>query len=444
MLGTRRDFSHDNLLKVVSGAFSGSLARFKVLEGSGSISNRDCLMSGLAVFGMKSASLLQFNTLCNDDAVIRRNIAQLYGVNRVPCDTYMRERLDAMDYEITRAAFTRIFSLLQRGNIVNDFKFLDQYYLVSVDGTGYFSSSKIHCEHCCVKESKTSGTTYYHQMLCGALVCPGQKVVFPFAPEPIINTDGNAKNDCERNAAKRWLEKFRREHPHLPVVIVADGLSSNAPFIRLLQEYNIRYILVCKEDDHTYLTDWVKQAVSQDAPRMTRTKDGITSHYQWMENVPLNASTDLTVSVLRLTETRRKHKKKSDEEITTSWMWVTDLPLNENTVIAIAKGGRSRWKIENETFNTLKNQGYNFEHNYGHGNKYLSVLLAHLMLLAFFIDQILQLLDKSFIAALQRTGSKSALWERMRGYLIHCVISSFEAVYKDIAAPPQHKIHRSL
>ena len=46
-------------------------------------------------------------------------------------------------------------------------------------------------------------------------------------------------------------------------------------------------------------------------------------------------------------------------------------------------GGRARWKIENETFNTLKNQGYHFEHNYGHGYQHLSVVLAMLMLLAF-------------------------------------------------------------
>jgi hypothetical protein len=76
----------------------------------------------------------------------------------------------------------------------------------------------------------------YHQILAGALVHPDQKVVFPFAPEPIMQKDGSKKNDCERNAAKRWVEDFRREHPHLKAIIVADGLSSNGPFIQALQK----------------------------------------------------------------------------------------------------------------------------------------------------------------------------------------------------------------
>ena len=54
----------------------------------------------------------------------------------------------------------------------------------------------------------------------------------------------------------------------------------------------------------------------------------------------------------------------------------------------IMRGGRARWKIENETFNTLKNLGYNFERNYGHGKNYLSTIFCMLMMLAFLIDQI--------------------------------------------------------
>lgn len=78
------------------------------------------------------------------------------------------------------------------------------------------------------------------------------------------------------------------------------------------------------------------------------------------------------------------------------------------------QGGRARWKIENETFNTLKNQGYNFEHNYGHGEKNLSVVFATLMMLAFFVDQTPQLCCALFQAVWVKLGSKRLLWERMR------------------------------
>lgn len=110
--------------------------------------------------------------------------------------------------------------------------------------------------------------------------------------------------------------------------------------------------------------------------------------------------------------------------------------MHEKAVRDITRGGRCRWKIENETFNTLKNQGYNFEHNYGHGNKYLSTMMAHLMLLAFFIDQILQGYDKKFQACYAKMGSKSSLWERMRSFLAHYIVESFGDLYSAIVHPP--------
>ena len=66
-------------------------------------------------------------------------------------------------------------------------------------------------------------------MLTAVLVHPDVKEVIPFVPEPIIKQDGEKKNDCERNAAKRFLEKFRKEHPHLRVIVLEDALSSNGP-----------------------------------------------------------------------------------------------------------------------------------------------------------------------------------------------------------------------
>jgi hypothetical protein len=68
-------------------------------------------------------------------------------------------------------------------------------------------------------------------MLGAAIVHPDFKEVIPLAPEFINKQDGQSKNDCERNAAKRFFEKLRKDHPHLPLIITEDGLSSNAPHI---------------------------------------------------------------------------------------------------------------------------------------------------------------------------------------------------------------------
>ena len=94
--------------------------------------------------------------------------------------------------------------------------------------------------------------------------------------------------------------------------------------------------------------------------------------------------------------------------------WVTNLVLTKENVYQIMRGGRTRWKIENETFNTLKNQGYNFEHNFGHGCENLSTVFALLMMLAFLVDQIQQIACPLFRAAWKEMGSKRALWEAIR------------------------------
>lgn len=409
-----------------------SLQRNKIDYGS-QISTLDCLMSAYGMFTFKFRTMLEFDEKYKTQGSLVHNMRNLFGCEDVPCDTTMRERLDVISPNTLRPCFTRIFALLQRARLLDHFRFLDKYHLVSLDGTGYFSSGTIRCENCCVKEHRNGSYTYYHQILSAALVHPDQKVVYPFAPEPILKQDGIEKNDCERNAAKRWLKDFRREHPHLPVVIVADGLSSNHPFISLLREYNMGYILVCQEADHKYLVDWAAAADKEDSPEFEiNSKDSKGQHllgkYKYMLNVPLNGSCATKVNVLRYEETKKGK--------TTKWMWVTDLDINKNNAEEIMKGGRSRWRIENETFNTLKNQGYNFEHNYGHGYKHLSTTLAFLMLLAFFVDQVLWAVYKNFQVALKHVLRKKRLWQDMRQIFIMCICPSFEVLYKTVIDPP--------
>jgi hypothetical protein len=90
----------------------------------------------------------------------------------------------------------------------------DGYYLLALDGVEYFSSSQIHCSQCLEKHHANGEVTYHHQLLGAALVCPGHKEVIPLMPEPILKQDGETKNDCERNSLKRFLLKFRQDHPH--------------------------------------------------------------------------------------------------------------------------------------------------------------------------------------------------------------------------------------
>ena len=103
-----------------------------------------------------------------------------------------------------------------------------------------------------------------------------------------------------------------------------------------------------------------------------------------------------------------------DDGSTQHFSWVTDFEISRENMFPLMRGGRARWKIENETFNTLKNQGYQFEHNYGHGENHLSVVFALLMMLAFLVDQVLQFACQLFRAVWQKQGSKKRMWEHMR------------------------------
>nr|VFJ59804.1 MAG: hypothetical protein BECKDK2373B_GA0170837_108614 [Candidatus Kentron sp. DK] len=392
------------------------------------ISLADHLMSGLALFGFKYPSLLEFDKESRRE-LTQANLKALYGIERVPCDTYFRERLDEVDPGQLRVVYKCLFSHFQRGKELERFSFLDSHYLLSLDGTGYFSSPTVHCEHCGEKHHRNGTITYHHQMLGAVLVHPDIKEVIPLAPEPILKQDGATKNDCERNAAKRLLEDLRREHPHLGLIIVEDALASNAPHIRQLKSLDLRFILGVKQADHKFLFDWVEKTSSTAEYEITDEK-GYHHRFRYLNGAPLNDTNfELEVNFLEYWERSPKGK-------VTHFSWVTDIPIDETNLMKLMRGGRARWKIENETFNTLKNQGYHFEHNFGHGYKHLSTVLMHLMMLAFLIDQIQQGCCRLFQAALTAAERKIYFWRKLRSRFDMCLISSWEALYRSFIHPP--------
>src|SRR3989475_12211977 len=195
----------------------------------GDIAFTDALMSAFAMFSLTAPSLRAF-----DKARAEGNLHTIYGIERVPCDTHMREILDPVSPKWLRPVFTSVFRQLQRGKAREAMTFLDGHYLLALDGTEYFSSQTIHCASCLHRVHRNGSITYAHQMLGAAIIQPDQRAVIPLMPEPIVSRDGTDKNDCERNAAKRFVAKLRQDHPHLKFIITEDSLSSNAPHIETL------------------------------------------------------------------------------------------------------------------------------------------------------------------------------------------------------------------
>jgi hypothetical protein len=414
----RKHLSADAILGLLRTGFS-ALPDHRL--GKPDIPLPDALMSAFALFSLKSPSLLAFDKERTED-----NLHRVYGITRVPCDTAMREILDPVEPETLRPLFTQVFRALQRGKALEEMVFIEGHYLLALDGTGYFSSQQIHCASCLERHHRNGAITYAHQMLGAALIHPDQRAVIPLMPEPIVKHDGTEKNDCERNAAKRLIFKLRQDHPHLKLIVTEDSLSANAPHIHVLHDHKLHYILGVKEGDHAALFAHV--AAAEQAGRVTcyereDAKTGLRQRFRFISDMPLNeAKRDLRVNFLECWEW--------DRDQVHHFSWVTDLRVTKGTVYQLMRGGRARWRIENETFNTLKNQGYHFEHNYGHGYQHLSVVFAVLMMLAFCVDQVQQLCCPLFQAVWAKLGSKRRLWERMRALFYDYALASMRHLFE--------------
>jgi len=417
----RKHLSADGLFKMVKKEFKKVKDHRPI---NVEIPLEDVLMSGFALFSLKDPSLLAFD----ERRQTPENLKRVYDINQIPSDTQMRTILDDVDPEGIRPLFKRVLQQLQRGKELEKMRYMGQYYLLTLDGTGYFKSKKVHCVNCLEKYYKRSGkTTYTHQMLGGAIVHPERREVIPLAPEPIIKQDGIEKNDCERNAGKRFLTKLRQDYPRLPFIIIEDALSANAPHIQELKRHKLRFILGVKSGDHAYLFEHIRQAdEAGEVSHFEIEKEGVLHRFRFLNDVPLNES-NADVRVIFLEYWEIKSGK------TRHFSWVTDFTITGKNTFDLMRGGRARWKIENETFNTLKNQGYHFEHNFGHGNQHLSVVFASLMMLAFAVDQAQQLACQLFQAAWAKAGSKRALWEKLRALFNELPMDSMTMIWRAIA-----------
>ena len=187
----------------------------------------------------------------------------------------------------------------------------------------------------------------YHQLLSAIIAHPDKRTVLPLCPEPITREDGNKKNDCERNAAKRLLKKIKADHPKMKFIVVEDGLFGNGPHLELLLELGYQFIIVVKQDDHTALFESVKQQMCAGKTEEFETidEDGTLRGYRFINSVPLNDSNPhLLVNYLDFWEINQNGEK-------TNWIWITGIPLNREIVLVVEKGGRNRSKIENEEIN---------------------------------------------------------------------------------------------
>jgi hypothetical protein len=390
----------------------------------------DVFMSGLAMMCFQDRSLLEFQRRLQSSRH-GNNLATMFDVHSIPKDTQMRDAMDEVNSRELEPLFDDFFRVVQRGNHLEGYRVFGQYYLCVMDGGEYFASEKIQCPSCLtrtIKKKHSEVLRYAHQIVQPAIVHPKRSQVIPLCPEEVRNTDGREKQDCEINAGKRLLSKIRRSHPKLPLIIVADSLFSKQPFMEEVLSLSMRYVLVAKPEDHKTLMEWVKeQRLLKEVMRLEFKDKGLTHIYEWINEVPLNdKKKTLMVNYFA-------YWMKEGERTAYHNSWVTDFSVDDENVEELVRIGRSRWMVENEVFNTVKNHGYHIDHNYGHGKKHLSMNFFMLNLLAFFMHQIFEMSDSLYQWLRKKLGSKKNLWDHLRIACHILIFPSWEALLLYIA-----------
>jgi hypothetical protein len=292
--------------------------------------------------------------------------------------------------------FWAIFALLEEAGGLEAYRTLQGQWLVSLDGTQYFSSSKIHCKRCTVKV-RNDVEYYAHTAITPVLVAPGQSCVISLEPEFIQPQDGAEKQDCERNAGKRWLVRNAAHLAHHAVTLLGDDLYCNQPFCEQVLAQGLNFIFTCKPDSHLALYQEVELLsrlgeVTQLDERHWNGRTYELWHYRYVNQLPLRAGSD----ACRVNWCEVTIVQEGTDEILYRNAFATNHPLTHQNVAAIVSAGRARWKIENENNNVLKQYGYHLEHNFGHGEHYLSMILVLLNLLAFLLHTVLHLCDQVY------------------------------------------------
>ena len=355
----------------------------------------DAAMGAFSVFFTQSPSFLdsQRNLEVTQGC---SNARSLFGMTQTPSDNHIRNLLDPVPASTMFPVFSRAVDTLHELGHLEPYRSINGDLLIAMDGTQYFSSSKIHCENCSVKNHRNGTVTYYHTVVTPVIVASGNPRVIPLEPEFITPQDGHKKQDCENAAAKRWLSAYGARYAALGVTVLGDDLYCKQPLCEAFIHEGLNFILVCKPDSHKTLYEWVAGlAATGDVQtiEIKRRKGKIhyTDTYRFANRVPLrDGEGALEVDWCELTTTR------GDGKVVYKNAFATNHPITTANVADVVRDGRARWKVENENNNTLKTKGYHLTHNFGHGEKHLSSLLATFNLLAFLFHTLLDLMDARY------------------------------------------------
>jgi hypothetical protein len=315
-------------------------------------------LGAFSVFFAQEASFLSYQRKMAEGKG-RSNVQNLFCAERVPSDNQIRNLLDPLEPGLLAEVFTRSVAELEAVGALDKFRSDAGRLLISCDGTQTVSSQKVSCENCSTRELSNDETHYFHAAILPVIVKAGESRVIALEPEFITPQDGHEKQDCERAAIKRWVQRNASEFAKRNCILLGDDLYACQPNCKLFLEAGFGFILVCKPDSHVaryqQLEFLAKNGLVEDfSTREWTGRFWKVSPYRFVNEVPLRQGEDaLQVNWCEVTITREDTGRQLYKN-----SFTTNLQLNANNVALIVRDGRARWKSENETNNVLKTKGY--------------------------------------------------------------------------------------
>lgn len=395
----------------------------------------DIGMAAFSVFFMQSPSFLAHQRrLAAGVGRGRSNCLTLFEMTQVPSDNHIRSMLDPVAPQNFYSLFPRGIEALEKEGGIQAFRHLGDHVLIALDGTEYHCSDNVNCPCCSTRKLSSGRTEYFHTLLSATLVAPDHDKVVPLQPEFVVPQDGHEKQDCESRAARRWFAAHGQSYERLKPVYLGDDLYSRQPICQAVQAAGGNFLFVCKPSSHPTIQEYLTGIeLPELIQQVKRGRQRFTHTYRWLHDVPLRGDADaMNVNWLMI-----EIRNATTGKVTYSNSFVTDLPLSRDNVIETAACGRARWKIENESFNTLKTNGYNLEHNFGHGRENLSAVLATLNLLAFAFHTIADLTYDLWHQAVSIAGTRRDFFQLMRAATFFSVFSSWTHLLATMAFKDQ-------
>ncbi|MEA2049566.1 MAG: transposase, partial [Campylobacterota bacterium] len=395
----------------------------------------DIILGAFSMLYFQNPSWLSFQKKLQDNNG-ENNATTIFDI-KIPVENHSKKLLDKLKPEVFKKVYDDILLECEQLDIINQFVFMKEYLLVAVDGVQYHSSTKVKCDCCQTKkDSKTGVVTYSHVAITPTLVHPKLKKVIALFQEFITNKDGDEKQDCEVNATKRWLDTFdilKFLKKKYKVIILGDDLYSRYPMIKKILDKGHSFILVCKTTSHKVLYKTIesyKQTNSVKTFTITRIHNGKkqTLTYNWINKILLNGNKEDNIEVnwCELIIVNAQGKQLH------CFSFVTDLEITNKNVEEIIEAGRTRWKVENENNNTLKNHGYDLAHNYGHGKEYLSQNICSLNILSFLFHTVQELADKNYIEVRAIVGTRKEFHQTLNMLTTMFVFKSLDKMLEFI------------